>query len=161
MPRLLASDGFKLTSNNGLKTTNHSTIITTNTIAKISKSTGRILNKSPIKYVAYLLKPPLEDKMTIPRATAEDENTPMMVSVEAVFALLTLIMASVISKEKAIMVPIGLLMPKSTPMAIPVSAEWPRASEKNDILLLTVIVPNMPSKGLTSKIPINAFFIKL
>lgn len=45
------------------------------------------------------------------------------------------------------------------PMAIPVRAECPNASEKNAILLLTIMVPNMAKIGVTNTIAINAFFI--
>src|SRR5699024_5186611 len=48
----------------------------------------------------------------------------------------------------------------STPMAIPVSAEWPSASEKKDIRLLTTAVPTRPNRGEISRTANRAFFIK-
>ena len=42
-----------------------------------------------------------------------------------------------------------------------VSAEWPSASEKKAILLLTAIVPSTPSSGVMSRMATKAFFIKL
>ena len=47
-----------------------------------------------------------------------------------------------------------------TPMAIPVKAECPNASEKNAILRVTIIVPIKPNKGAIIKIAANANFIK-
>ena len=54
-----------------------------------------------------------------------------------------------------------LLIPSRVPSAIPVNAEWPNASEKNAILLFTIIVPNIANIGDTNKIAINAFFINV
>ena len=45
--------------------------------------------------------------------------------------------------------------------AIPVKAECPNASEKNAILLLTIMVPNTAKMGVTKIMAINAFFIKV
>lgn len=50
---------------------------------------------------------------------------------------------------------------KITPSAIPVSAQCPKASEKNDILLLTIMVPMSPNRGVINKIATKAFFMKL
>ena len=52
-------------------------------------------------------------------------------------------------------------MPKIVPTAIPVKAEWPKASEKKAILLLITIVPRIPNKGVIMIIASSAFFIKL
>lgn len=54
----------------------------------------------------------------------------------------------------------GFFAPSITPMAIPVNALCPRASEKNAILLFTAIVPSIPNNGVTSRTAIKAFFIK-
>jgi hypothetical protein len=59
----------------------------------------------------------------MPRATAVEENTPIIVSVEAVFASLTTRMAIVINTEKKSIDQIGFSIPNITPMAIPVRAE--------------------------------------
>ena len=40
------------------------------------------------------------------------------------------------------------MTPSTTPMAIPVIAECPRASEKKAIRLLTIIVPSRPKSGV-------------
>ena len=50
-------------------------------------------------------------------------------------------------------------IPKTIPNAIPVNAECPNASEKNAILLFTIIVPKIANTGVTKIIAISAFFI--
>ena len=47
--------------------------------------------------------------------------------------------------------------PASTPNAIPVSAAWPIASEKNAILLVTTIVPIPPKIVPINKVHISEF----
>ena len=54
-----------------------------------------------------------------------------------------------------------LEMPSTIPMAMPVNAECPSASEKNAILLFTIMVPNTAKIGVTKIMAINAFFIKV
>lgn len=56
---------------------------------------------------------------------------------------------------------IWLCQPSTTPMAMPVSALCPSASEKNAILLSTAIVPSMPNSGVSSTMAISAFFMKV
>ena len=51
--------------------------------------------------------------------------------------------------------------PSITPMAMPVSALWPRASEKKAILLSTAIVPSRPKSGVMSSIASSAFFMNV
>ena len=41
----------------------------------------------------------------------------------------------------------GTAVPARVPTAIPVKAEWPRASEKKDILLSTTMVESRPKRG--------------
>ena len=53
-----------------------------------------------------------------------------------------------------------LAIPNNIPIAIPVNAECPSASEKKAILLLTIIVPNIAKIGDINNIAISAFFIK-
>ena len=48
----------------------------------------------------------------------------------------------------------------ATPTAIPVKAECPSASEKNAILLLTIIVPRIPNNGVMIRTATNALTIK-
>ena len=47
------------------------------------------------------------------------------------------------------------------PIAIPQIAECPSASEKNAILLFTIIVPKIANIGDTNIIAIKAFFINV
>ena len=56
---------------------------------------------------------------------------------------------------------IWLSMPSTTPMAMPVSALCPSASEKKAILLSTAIVPSMPKSGVISSIASRAFFMNV
>ena len=51
------------------------------------------------------------------------------------------------------------VMPRITPRAMPVMAECPSASEKNAILLLTIMVHSRPKSGVMSRMAISAFFI--
>ena len=94
------------------------------------------------------------------RIVVDDENTPIIVSTEAVFAFFTFIIAIVNNIEKPNIAISVLSIPSITPTAIPVNAEWPNASEKNAILLFTTIVPNIPNIGVTRSTPSKAFFIK-
>ena len=41
----------------------------------------------------------------------------------------------------------GSARPHRVPMAMPVKAEWPSASEKNDIRLVTTMVESKPNSG--------------
>jgi hypothetical protein len=84
----------------------------------------------------------------------------MMVSVDVVVEALTMDIPRASRIEKASMAHNGSDMPRMTPMAIPVSAECPRASEKKAILLLTTIVPKIPNMGVMSRIAKRAFCIK-
>ena len=52
-------------------------------------------------------------------------------------------------------------IPSNIPIAIPVKAECPNASEKNAILLFTIIVPNIAKIGVINSIANNAFFINV
>ena len=58
-------------------------------------------------------------------ATAEDENTPIIVSTDAVLAFFTFIIAMVSNIENANIDTSVLSTPSITPTAIPVKAEWP------------------------------------
>ena len=53
-----------------------------------------------------------------------------------------------------------LVIPKIVPIATPVIAECPRASEKKAMRLFTIIVPNIPNSGVIMRIASIAFFIK-
>ena len=54
----------------------------------------------------------------------------------------------------------GSTKPKMAPMAMPVKAEWPRASEKKDIRLVTTMVDSSPNRGEMTSTASRAFFIK-
>ena len=55
---------------------------------------------------------------------------------------------------------VGSAKPHRAPMAIPVKAEWPRASEKKDMRLWTTMVERMPNRGEMTSTASRAFFIK-
>ena len=55
---------------------------------------------------------------------------------------------------------VGSLKPHSAPMAMPVKAEWPRASEKKDIRLCTTMVESRPNRGEMTSTASRACFIK-
>ena len=84
------------------------------------------------------MKFPFRDKSTSPSAMALEEKTLIIVSLETT----------------------GLLMPSRAPIAMPVRAEWPRASEKKASLWSTTMVPIIPNNGVIRRIARKAFFIK-
>ena len=84
----------------------------------------------------------------------------MMVSVFWVCFAFSRFNTSAKTMAKAIMVRFVSATPSTTPMAMPVSAECPSASEKNAILLLTIMVPRMPNSGVMIRMASSAFFIK-
>lgn len=126
----------------------------------IKISDGSMLKMSPIKYFWYFLKFPPKLKSTIPKATAVDEKTPIIVSALDLPFIFTLMIKNPKSQENMSMLTVMFLIPKITPKAIPVSAECPIASEKNDILLETTLVPKIPKSGQAIKTARKAFFMK-
>jgi hypothetical protein len=50
--------------------------------------------------------------------------------------------------------------PSRVPMAMPVKAEWPSASEKKDMRLSTTMVDSRPNRGEMTSTASRAFFIK-
>ena len=51
-------------------------------------------------------------------------------------------------------------IPNTTPMAMPVRAECPKASEKKAIFRFTIMVPIIPNKGVMISTARKAYFIK-
>ncbi len=107
-----------------------------------------------------MLKPP-DDRSTSPRATAVDENTPMIVSVDVLLLFLMIVITTAKTTENRTAPTSGCSPPNSAPMAIPVNAPCPMESEKNAILLLTTIVPSRPNSGVIKSTASSAFFMKL
>ncbi len=119
-----------------------------------------MLKISPTNKLEYLEKLPPFDKITRPRAVLKEENTEMIVSVDTVFLdFIRFNTSANIMANMTIEIFVSMT-PSTTPIAIPVKAECPRASEKKAILLLTIIVPRIPNKGVISRIAKKAFFIK-
>jgi hypothetical protein len=160
-PRLRAKDEFILTSNNLLNINTQKSREPKATNISMISSLGLMLNMSPIRKREYLVNPPPRERITIPKATAVEENTPIIVSAEVVVEALTIDIPSARRMEKASIAHNGSRIPKTTPMAIPVKAEWPKASEKKAILLLTTMVPKRPNRGVTNKTANRAFCIKM
>ena len=61
---------------------------------------------------------------------------------------------------KTTMTALYRVMPSSTPMPTPVRAEWPRASEKKAMPLLTTMVPRRANRGMMSSTANRALRIK-
>ena len=119
-----------------------------------------MLSTSPTSMLEYLLKLPPFDSIARPIATEHDENTDIMVSVDAVFRLPILFKRSANTIANITMASEVSAMPHTTPTAIPVSAECPSASEKYAIFLFTIIVPIMPKSGVMMSTAIRAFLMK-
>jgi hypothetical protein len=120
-----------------------------------------MLKISPTSNPVYFEKLPPRDKITSPIDMLREEKTEITVSVETVFLRFILFnnMANAIAN-----ISIAILVsarPNKVPIATPVSAECPKASEKKAILLFTIIVPRIPNKGVIIRIARRAFFIKL
>ena len=119
-----------------------------------------MLKTSPTKRLEYLLKLPPRDKIARPIAIQQEEKTEIIVSVDAVLLLLIQFSNNAKTIPKITMDRFVSGIPHTTPTAIPVRAECPNASEKNAILLLTIIVPRMPNSGVIIRTARNAFLIK-
>ena len=116
-----------------------------------------MLSTSPTSILEYLLKLPPFDSIARPIATEHDENTDIMVSVDAVFRLPILFKRSANTIANITMASEVSAMPHTTPTAIP---ECPSASEKYAIFLFTIMVPIMPKSGVMMSTAIRAFLIK-
>lgn len=90
----------------------------------------------------------------------EQVKTEIIVSVDTVLLLPILFNSSANTTAKITMEIFVSGIPHTTPTAIPVSAECPRASEKYAIFLLTIMVPISPNSGVMISIAANAIFIK-
>lgn len=160
-PLLLARLEFKLRECNLLKQVAKNTSVNANMITNNPISFGVILNTSPTKREEYFEKLPPLDNITRPMAVLVEENTEMIVSVEAVLFLLIKLSNKANTTANAMVEMLVSPIPSITPIAIPVNTEWPNASEKNASLLFTIIVPNIPNNGVITKTANKAFFIKL
>ena len=81
-----------------------------------------------------------------PRATAVEENTPITVSLARAERRRTRLNSRANTTAKITAAQVGSLNPQMAPMAMPVKAEWPRASEKKDIRLWTTMVDSTPNR---------------
>ena len=72
----------------------------------------------------------------------------------------TRVKSRAMTTEKTTAAPTGWVRPHSAPMAMPVKAEWPKASEKKAMRLSTTMVDSRPNRGVTTNTASRAFFIK-
>ena len=96
----------------------------------------------------------------MPRATAVEENTPITVSLARAERRRTRLNSRANTTAKSTAAQVGSLKPQMAPMAMPVKAECPKASEKKDIRLWTTMVDNTPNRGEMTSTASRAFFIK-
>ena len=96
----------------------------------------------------------------MPRATAAEEKTLMAVSLAMWVFCRTRVKSRAMTTEKRTAAPTGCARPQRAPMAMPVKAECPRASEKKAIRLSTTMVDSRPNRGVTTRTASRAFFIK-
>ena len=144
-----------------MENSTHSTRTATNVSASIPISPGETDKMSPMRYLLYLVKlPPPRVATKMPRATALLEKTPMRVSAAWLERLLTKENSSAKTTLNRMAAQMGAAMPQMAPMAMPVKAECPRASEKKLIRPVTIIVDIRPNRGAISSSASRAFFIK-
>ena len=96
----------------------------------------------------------------MPNATAVLENTPIKVSAAWLLLLRTKLNRRENTIEKTTATQVGAAIPIIHPMAMPVKAECPKASEKKLILPVTIIVDVSPNRGASKRIARKAFFMK-
>ena len=157
MPRLLAISGLMLIRLKRLKHISHRIRIAASVMVSKMISLFVMLNMSPIKRLWYREKLPDTDKSTSPSATPHAEKTPMTVSVEESREFLIRFISSANTIANIIIAGLYSDRPSMTPIPTPVSEEWPRASEKNAIPLLTIRVPSIANSGMIRITARNAF----
>ena len=135
-PRLSAKAGWTAESISWLKETPHRTSTTSRIPASRAIFSGSTERMSPMSRLLNLVKerpPSVERKM--PRATAVEENTPITVSLARAERRRTRLNSRANTTAKSTAAQVGSLKPQMAPMAMPVKAECPKASEKKDIRL--------------------------
>lgn len=116
---------------------------------------------SPISRLLNLVKlPPPRVEMKMPRAMAVEEKTPMTVSLAILLFCCTRVNSRAKTTDSATAHQVLSARPQSAPMAMPVKAEWPRASEKKAIRCSTTMVLNSANRGEMTRMASRAFFIK-
>ena len=159
-PRLRAREALMLDSRRLLYMTTHRTIPMTSAQRSSPRSEGVTASTSPMSREEYLANPPPRERISSPAAMEVEENTLMMVSVEAEPVCLMRQMRMAHTTPNTSMLTRSLLTPSTMPRPMPVRALWPSASEKKAICWLTAMVPNSPSRGVSSRMASSAFFIK-
>ena len=161
MPRLRARAGWMAERVSWLIDPSHKRRISSRMIARRLIFPGVTDKISPTKKVLNLVKllPPMVDRK-IPSATAVEEKTPIMVSLARLVRSLTQVKSKAKQMASATAHQLGSAKPANVPAAMPVKAEWPRASEKKDIFFSTTMVERRPKRGEMTRIASSAFFIK-
>ena len=122
---------------------------------------GSTLRMSPMRRLLNLVKlfpPSVARKM--PRATAVDEKTPMTVSLAMRVLLCTQVKSRANTTASATAHQVASTRPHRVPMATPVKAECPRASEKKAMRFSTTMVDSSPKRGEMTRMASRAFFMK-
>lgn len=158
---LLARDSFTPTACSLLNPRNQNRSVTRKIITNKPISPALMLNMSPTRRFEYFENSPPWDRIIRPKAMLKEENTEITVSVDTVFLLFILFSNNANRTAKISMDRFISANPNIDPSAIPVKAECPRASEKNAIRLLTIIVPRIPNRGVMINMARRAFFINV
>ena len=161
IPRLSARAWWTEESIMWLKEVTHSTTSRARITARSAISLGATLRMSPMSRVLNLVKlcpPRVLRKM--PSATAAEEKTLMAVSLAMRVFCRTRVNSRAMTTAKITAAQVGWLRPHRAPMAMPVKAECPRASEKKAIRLSTTIVDRRPNRGVMTSTASRAFFMK-
>ena len=162
MPRDDASCGCTAVKNSRFEAKTHKTRTPSSTSASLPISPGVTERMSPMRYLLNFVKllPP-SVAMKMPRATAVEEKTPMIVSADCRDRLRTNENRSANKTARPTAQPIGCTAPHRTPTAMPVKPEWPSASEKKLIRPVTIIVERWPKSGAIMRTASSAFFINV
>ena len=160
IPLLFASVSLILKACSLLKQNPQKTNVITKIPHNLIISFGVILKISPTIKPEYCKNAPFLARIARPTAVPSEENTEITVSVDKVFLRLIQFNKKANAIANTIIEILVSDTPRITPIAIPVKAECPSASEKNAILLFTIIVPKIPNNGVIMSMASNAFFIK-
>ena len=137
------------------------TITSSRMSARMAILAGETDRMSPIKRLLNLVKLwPSRVEMKMPRATAVEEKTPMTVSLAIRVRLCTQVKSRAKTTASATAHQVASTRPQRVPMATPVKAECPRASEKKAMRFSTTMVDSSPKRGEMTRMASRAFFMK-
>ena len=90
-----------------------------------------------------------------------EEKTPMTVSLDMCARWRTTVNSRAKTTAKITAQGVGASAPARVPMAMPVKALWPRASEKKLMRFVTTMVESRPKRGVMTRMARKAFFINI